>query len=181
MASRSAASTSALPVPVPFDLSVAGRCPLGSGSCCRAAWGGTDPLGTTVEEVSALSSMARVANGMVGWLLRSSFSGLLERSLLLLDVRGRRTGRHYRLPVAPLPEARAATERALAWCKTSVQRFAEEAARFGDFPSAFMGLVGPDGAVAGASCPPAGGWAPGERVGMVTALREPIDEGAGRR
>ena len=46
-----------------------------------------------------MSSMARVANGMVGWLLRSSFSGLLERSLLLLDVRGRRTGRHYRLPV----------------------------------------------------------------------------------
>jgi len=28
-----------------------------------------------------------------------------------------------------------------------VQRFAEEAARFGDFPSAFMGLVGPDGTV----------------------------------
>jgi membrane protease YdiL (CAAX protease family) len=43
--------------------------------------------------------MARRANEVVGWLLRSSFSGLLERSLLLLDVRGRRTGRHYRLPV----------------------------------------------------------------------------------
>jgi CAAX protease family protein len=43
--------------------------------------------------------MARCANGIIGWLLRSSFSGLLERSLLLLDVRGRRTGRHYRLPV----------------------------------------------------------------------------------
>ena len=49
--------------------------------------------------------------------------------------------------LAALPEARAATERALDWYKTSVQRFAEEAARFGDFPSAFMGLVGPDGAV----------------------------------
>ena len=49
--------------------------------------------------------------------------------------------------LAALPEARSATERALAWYKTSVQRFAEEAARFGDFPSAFMGLVGPDGAV----------------------------------
>jgi membrane protease YdiL (CAAX protease family) len=52
-----------------------------------------------VEEVSALLSMAQGANGVVGWLLRSSFSGLLERSLLLLDVRGRRSGRHYRLPV----------------------------------------------------------------------------------
>ena len=49
--------------------------------------------------------------------------------------------------LAALPEARAATERALDWYKTSVQRFAEEAARFGDFPSAFMGLVGPDGSV----------------------------------
>jgi coenzyme F420-reducing hydrogenase alpha subunit len=49
--------------------------------------------------------------------------------------------------LAALPEASAATERALGWYKASVQRFAEEAARFGDFPSAFMGLVGPDGAV----------------------------------
>ena len=49
--------------------------------------------------------------------------------------------------LAALPEARAATERALGWYKMSVQRFAEEAARFGDFPSAFMGLVGPDGSV----------------------------------
>ena len=48
---------------------------------------------------------------------------------------------------AALPEALAATQRALAWYKTSVGRFAEEAARFGDFPSAFMGLVGPDGRV----------------------------------
>ena len=49
--------------------------------------------------------------------------------------------------LAALPEARSATERALAWYKTSVQRFAEEAARFGDFPSAFMSLVSADGAV----------------------------------
>jgi NAD-reducing hydrogenase large subunit len=28
-----------------------------------------------------------------------------------------------------------------------VQRYADEASRFGDFPSAFMGLVGPDGSV----------------------------------
>jgi NAD-reducing hydrogenase large subunit len=49
--------------------------------------------------------------------------------------------------LAALPETRAATERALSWYKASVQRFAEEATRFGDFPSAFLGLVGPDGAV----------------------------------
>jgi NAD-reducing hydrogenase large subunit len=49
--------------------------------------------------------------------------------------------------LAALPEARAATQRALDWYKTAVQRFAGEAARFGDFGSAFMGLVGPDGAV----------------------------------
>ena len=61
---------------------------------------GTDSLwDDRWEEVSALSSMAQGANRVVGWLLRSSFSGLLERSLLLLDVHGQRTGRHYRLPV----------------------------------------------------------------------------------
>jgi NAD-reducing hydrogenase large subunit len=49
--------------------------------------------------------------------------------------------------LAALPETRAATERALSWYKASVQRFAEEATRFGDVPSAFLGLVGPDGAV----------------------------------
>lgn len=48
--------------------------------------------------------------------------------------------------LAALPEARAATERTLAWYKSTAMRFAEEASRFGDFPSAFMGLVGPDGA-----------------------------------
>jgi NAD-reducing hydrogenase large subunit len=49
--------------------------------------------------------------------------------------------------LAALPEARAATERALAWYKSSAMRFAEEASHFGNFPSAFMGLVGQDGAV----------------------------------
>jgi NAD-reducing hydrogenase large subunit len=49
--------------------------------------------------------------------------------------------------LAALPEALTATQRALDWYKASVRRFEEEAARFGDFPSAFMGLVGPDGAV----------------------------------
>jgi NAD-reducing hydrogenase large subunit len=49
--------------------------------------------------------------------------------------------------LAGLPEALAAATRALDWYRTSVRRFEEEAARFGAFPSAFMGLVGPDGAV----------------------------------
>jgi hypothetical protein len=42
---------------------------------------------------------AQRASAVVDWLQRSSFSGLLGRSLLLLDVHGRRTGRHYRLPM----------------------------------------------------------------------------------
>ena len=49
--------------------------------------------------------------------------------------------------LAGLPEALAAATRALDWYRSSVRRFEEEAARFGAFPSAFMGLVGPDGAV----------------------------------
>jgi Nickel-dependent hydrogenase/NADH ubiquinone oxidoreductase, 20 Kd subunit len=47
--------------------------------------------------------------------------------------------------LAALPEVRAATERALAWYKSTVARFAEEASAFGNFPAAFMGLVGRDG------------------------------------
>jgi NAD-reducing hydrogenase large subunit len=49
--------------------------------------------------------------------------------------------------LAALPEALAATQRTLAWYKASVVRWEEEAAHFGDFPSAFMGLVGRDGTV----------------------------------
>ena len=49
--------------------------------------------------------------------------------------------------LAALPEALAATERTLAWYKASVVRWEEEAAHFGDFPSAFMGLVDADGTV----------------------------------
>jgi NAD-reducing hydrogenase large subunit len=49
--------------------------------------------------------------------------------------------------LAALPEALAATERTLAWYKASVVRWEEEAAHFGAFPSAYMGLVGADGAV----------------------------------
>jgi NAD-reducing hydrogenase large subunit len=47
--------------------------------------------------------------------------------------------------LAAVPEALAATERTLAWYKASVVRWEEEAARFGDFPSAYMGLVDADG------------------------------------
>jgi NAD-reducing hydrogenase large subunit len=49
--------------------------------------------------------------------------------------------------LAGLPEALAATRRALDWYASEVRRFEEEATRFGAFGSAFMGLVGPDGAV----------------------------------
>ena len=49
--------------------------------------------------------------------------------------------------LAGLPEALAATRRALDWYASAVRRYEEEATRFGAFPSAFMGLVGPDGSV----------------------------------
>jgi NAD-reducing hydrogenase large subunit len=43
--------------------------------------------------------------------------------------------------LSTIPEAIAAIDRALAWYKASVMRWADEAAVFGDFRSAFMGLV----------------------------------------
>ena len=43
--------------------------------------------------------------------------------------------------LATIPEAIDAIERALAWYKTSILKWADEAASFGDFRSAFMGLV----------------------------------------
>jgi NAD-reducing hydrogenase large subunit len=49
--------------------------------------------------------------------------------------------------LAALPEAQAAIERALAWYKATLLSWEEEAASFGSFPSAFMGLVGTDGNV----------------------------------
>lgn len=49
--------------------------------------------------------------------------------------------------LAAVPEARAATERALGWYKSSLARWEEEASAFADFPSAFMGLVDHDGNV----------------------------------
>jgi NAD-reducing hydrogenase large subunit len=47
--------------------------------------------------------------------------------------------------LAAVPEALDATRRALDWYTATVERWAQEAAVFGDFPSAFMALVGPDG------------------------------------
>ena len=35
----------------------------------------------------------------MAWLLRSPFSGILDGSLMLITVRGRRTGIEYTLPV----------------------------------------------------------------------------------
>jgi NAD-reducing hydrogenase large subunit len=49
--------------------------------------------------------------------------------------------------LAAVPEALDATRRALDWYTGALERWAEEAAVFGDFPSAFMALVGPDGEV----------------------------------
>jgi len=49
--------------------------------------------------------------------------------------------------LAGLPEAIAATERAIAWYKTDMIRWEEEAATFGNFRSAFMGLVDRQGNV----------------------------------
>ncbi len=49
--------------------------------------------------------------------------------------------------LAGVPEALAATERAIAWYKTDMLRWEEEAATFGNFRSAFMGLVDRDGNV----------------------------------
>jgi len=47
--------------------------------------------------------------------------------------------------LAEIPDALDRTLRTLDWYTGSVERWAEEAAVFGDFPSAFMALVGPDG------------------------------------
>jgi NAD-reducing hydrogenase large subunit len=47
--------------------------------------------------------------------------------------------------LSTIPEAIAAIERALAWYKSSILQWEEEASTFGDFRSAFMGLVDQDG------------------------------------
>ena len=38
-------------------------------------------------------------NRLVEWILHSWFSGLLDRSVMLISVKGRRTGREYTFPV----------------------------------------------------------------------------------
>ncbi|MEI7742785.1 MAG: Ni/Fe hydrogenase subunit alpha [Chloroflexota bacterium] len=49
--------------------------------------------------------------------------------------------------LAGVPEAIAATERAIAWYKSDMLKWEEEAATFGNFRSAFMGLVDREGNV----------------------------------
>jgi len=49
--------------------------------------------------------------------------------------------------LAGVPEAIAQLERAIAWYKTDMMRWEEEASTFGNFRSAFMGLVDADGNV----------------------------------
>jgi NAD-reducing hydrogenase large subunit len=50
--------------------------------------------------------------------------------------------------LAGLPEALATTRKTLEWFKRSLEEHREEARVFGNFPSLFMGLVGPDGELA---------------------------------
>jgi NAD-reducing hydrogenase large subunit len=50
--------------------------------------------------------------------------------------------------LAGLPEALATARRTLEWFKRSLEEHQEEARVFGNFPSLFMGLVGPDGELA---------------------------------
>ena len=47
--------------------------------------------------------------------------------------------------LAGLPDARATIERTLAWFKKSIAGFSEEIATFANFPTMFLGLVGPEG------------------------------------
>jgi NAD-reducing hydrogenase large subunit len=50
--------------------------------------------------------------------------------------------------LAGLPEALATARRTLEWFKRSLEEHQEEARVFGNFPSLFMGMVGPDGELA---------------------------------
>lgn len=43
--------------------------------------------------------MNKIANPIVGWILRSPLHGLISASLLLISYRGRKSGREYGLPV----------------------------------------------------------------------------------
>jgi NAD-reducing hydrogenase large subunit len=47
--------------------------------------------------------------------------------------------------LAAVPDARARAQRTLDWFKANLADWAEEAARFGNFPSLYMGLVHPNG------------------------------------
>jgi NAD-reducing hydrogenase large subunit len=47
--------------------------------------------------------------------------------------------------LAELPEMRAIAQRTLVWFKSVLHEFREEAATFANFPTLFLGLVGPDG------------------------------------
>ena len=40
-----------------------------------------------------------MVNRLAAWILRSPFSSLFDRSVMLISVKGRRTGREYTLPV----------------------------------------------------------------------------------
>ena len=48
-----------------------------------------------VEQVKPPEAMVRVANTIMRWLLESPLHGLVDKHLMLLHFRGRRTGRPY--------------------------------------------------------------------------------------
>lgn len=74
----------------------------GAGGAGRGALsGGADPAGGVSTRRRPLGQrfMRAVVNPGVGVILRSPVRGILSRSLLLLTVRGRKTGTDYTLPV----------------------------------------------------------------------------------
>jgi F420H(2)-dependent quinone reductase len=54
---------------------------------------------TTIQRTAPPRALIRLANPAVRALLRSPLHGLLDRSVLLLHVTGRKTGRVYAIPV----------------------------------------------------------------------------------
>jgi hypothetical protein len=82
--------------------------------------------------------------------------------------------------LSTIPEALAAIERALVWYKTTLVRYEEEAATFGNFRSAFMGLVDRAGNVdtTTAGC---GSWTPTATCSRIGSTRGPTRTTSARR
>ncbi len=63
--------------------------------------------GVLAMPTSQFAFMNSFVNPLVGWLLRSPLHSMLSASLMLITVRGRKSGNSYTLPVqyAQTPEA----------------------------------------------------------------------------